>query len=172
MKLFSSKLKKLLFFLEPLRVFHHHRFSLLFSGVFIADCICSLHHCFFRCFYFTTDFTIVFSSVFILPTFFTVTVFLSVTSFCVAVLRVLRIWESFFLFSGLFYLILFPDIWHNLLFYQGFRRAGSSALKVVAGPPTDFRNTDPAHLFESHSVQQKVLVGRFYLCIKALRNTM
>ena len=91
MKLFSSKLKKLLVFLEPLRVFHHHRFSLLFSGVFIADCICSLHHCFFWCFYFTTDFTIVFSSVFILPTFFTVTVFLSGTSFCVAVSRVLRI---------------------------------------------------------------------------------
>ena len=30
-------------------------------------------------------------------------------------------------------------------FYQGFPGAGSSSLKV-AGPPTEVRNTDPAHL--------------------------
>ena len=36
-----------------------------------------------------------------------------------------------------------------------------------ASPPTEVRNTDlPISLFESHSVQQNVLVGRFYLCIR------
>ena len=32
----------------------------MFSGVFIVDCICSLYQCFFRCFCFTTELTIVF----------------------------------------------------------------------------------------------------------------
>ena len=48
--------------------------------------------------------------------------------------------------------------------------AGSSSLK---GLPLRFkRQTRPICLFESHSVQQKVLVGRFYLFFKALRNTI
>ena len=34
------------------------------------------------------------------------------------------------------------------------------------------KQTRPTCLFESHSIQQKVLVGRFHLCIKALRNTI
>ena len=38
----------------------HHWLLLLFSGVFIFDYLWSLHHCFFRCFYFITDFIIVF----------------------------------------------------------------------------------------------------------------
>ena len=45
--------------------------------------------------------------------------------------------------------------------------AGSSFLKV-AGPPTEVRNTDLAHLFESHRVQLKVLVGRFHLLCQGL----
>ena len=32
--------------------------------------------------------------------------------------------------------------------------------------------TWPICLFEPHSVQQKVILGRFYLCIRALRNTI
>ena len=32
--------------------------------------------------------------------------------------------------------------------------------------------TRPIFLFESHSVQQKVLLGRFHLCIKALQSTI
>ena len=112
--------------------------------------ICSLHHCFFRYFYFTTGFF---------------GCFLSGTSFlrcCTVSATVLR---ELFLLSGLFYLTLLPDIWHNLLFYQGFPGAGSSALKVVTGSPTEIRNIDPAHLFESHSIQQKILVSRFYLSL-------
>ena len=43
----------------------------------------------------------------------------------------------------------------------------------LRGLPLMFKTeTRPICLFESHSIQQKVLVGRFYLCIKALRNTM
>ena len=42
-----------------LRCFHFTIILLLFSGIFIVDCICSIHF-FFNCFYFTTEFTIVF----------------------------------------------------------------------------------------------------------------
>ena len=147
MKLFSSKLKKPLLFLgEPFRVFHH---------------------CFCRCFHFTIDFYYCFqvfslliafvhfitvsSGVFISPlilllfsflcfhfsNFLYCDCFLSGTSFlccCTASATDLR---EFFLLSGVFYLTLLPDICHNLLFYQGFPGAGSSTLKVVAGPLTE-----------------------------------
>ena len=48
--------------------------------------------------------------------------------------------REFFLLSHVFYLTLLPDIWHNLLFYQGFPGASSSTLKVVAGCPTEVQN--------------------------------
>ena len=47
----------------------------MFLGVFSADWIFSLHCCFFRCFYSTTNFTIAFPIVFISRTFITITVF-------------------------------------------------------------------------------------------------
>ena len=85
MELSSPKLKKtpVFFFRRTLRAFHH---------------------CFFRCFNFTTDFYYCFSSVFISPTFFTVIVFfLSGTSFlcyCTASATDLR--EHFFTFRHFF----------------------------------------------------------------------
>ena len=53
--------------------------------------------------------------------------------------------------------------------YQGFPGTGSSALKV-AGLPTEVQNTDPSHLFESHSVwqlcdKQGTLFKLFIICL-------
>ena len=53
--------------------------------------------------------------------------------------------------------------------HQGFPGTGSSALKV-AGLPTEVRNTDPSHLFESHSVwqlfdKQGTLFKLFIICL-------
>ena len=50
-----------------------------------------------------------------------------------------------FLLSGVFYLRLLPEIWHNLLLSR-LSCGRSSALKVT-GLPTEVRNTDPSHLF-------------------------
>ena len=70
----------------------------VFFCFFFRRTLRAFHHCFFRCFHFTTDFYYCFSSVFISPTFFTVTVFfLSGTSFlcyCTASATDLR--EHFF----------------------------------------------------------------------------
>ena len=153
----------------------HHWFLLSFLGVFIADCVCSLHHCFFRCFFFVFFFHhwfyYCFLSVFISPSFFTVTVFCQVLRFCVVVQRMLRIWESFFLLSGVLYLTLRPEIWHNLLLSRlpwgrQFSLQGCRAFhwcsKHRPGPTVCL----------SHTVQQTVFVARFYLCIKVLRNTI
>ena len=150
----------------------HHWFLLSFLGVFIVDCVCSLHHCFFMCFFFFHHwFYYCFFSVFISPSFFTVTVFCQVLRFCVVVLRMLRIWESFFLLSGVLYLTLRPEIWHNLLLSRlpwgrQFSLQGCRAFhwcsKHRPGPTVCL----------SHTVQQTVFVARFYLCIKVLRNTI
>ena len=103
----SSKLKKLLFLGEPLTVFHHCFFKcfhftidfyycwlhLFFSPTlgFFITCLC-------RGFYFTADYYC-FSDAFISPTFFTVTVSCQALCFYVIVSWVLRIWESFFVFT-------------------------------------------------------------------------
>ena len=149
----------------------HHWFLLLFSSVFIADCICSLHSLFLQVFLFYHWFYYCFLSVFISSTFFAVTVLYQVLRFCVVVSRVLRIWESFF----------YPQAFFTL---QSFPTFGKPAfIKVPMGPavlpwrlqglPLNFETqTRPIYLFESHSIQQKVLVGTFYLCIKDLRNTL
>ena len=103
-KLFNPKLKKLLLFRRT------NWFSLLFSGLFIADCICLIqvslfHHWFCYCF----------SSVFISPTFFTVPVFLPGTSFLCCCTTSATDLRELCLLSDVFYLKLLPDIWHNLL---------------------------------------------------------
>ena len=149
----------------------HHWFLLSFLGVFIVDCVCSLHHCFFMFFFFHHWFYYCFLSVFISPSFFTVTVFCQVLRFCVVLQRMLRIWESFFLLSGVLYLTLRPEIWHNLLLSRlpwgrQFSLQGCRAFhwcsKHRPGPTVCL----------SHTVQQTVFVARFYLCIKVLRNTI
>ena len=128
MKLFNHKLKKLLFFSfffrrTPygfsslfLQIFSfYHWFLLFLSGDLIADCICSLHHCFFKWFfYFTTDFTIAFLSVFISPTFFTMTVFFRCFVF-VLLYRMCHGFERAFFTLSRCLLTLLPDIWHDLL---------------------------------------------------------
>ena len=149
----------------------HHWFLLSFLGVFIVDCVCSLHHCFFMFFFFHHWFYYCFLSVFISPSFFTVTVFCQVLRFCVVLQRMLRIWESFFLLSGVLYLTLRPEIWHTLLLSRlpwgrQFSLQGCRAFhwcsKHRPGPTVCL----------SHTVQQTVFVARFYLCIKVLRNTI
>ena len=49
--------------------------------------------------------------------------------------------ERVFLLSGVFYLPLFPDIWHNLLLSR------LPWEPAAGGSPTEVQNTDPAHLF-------------------------
>ena len=123
----------------------HHWFLLSLSGVFIVDCISSLHHCFFRCFYFTTVLTIVFP-VFsfhqlLLPCLFFVMYFVFVLLYC----ECYGFGRAFFYSQAIFTLHSFLTF-GSTCFYQGFLGAGSSTLKI-AGPPTEVRNTDPAHLF-------------------------
>ena len=55
----------------------------------------------------------------------------------------------------------------QLAFIKASLGAGSFSLEV-AWLSTEVWNVNLAHLFESHSVQQKVLVDRFYLCIGTL----
>ena len=65
---------------------------------------------------------------------------------------------AFFTLSRL-YLTLLPDIWHNLVLSR-----------LPWEPAVLHWRTLPICFLELHSVQQKVLVSRFYLCIKALLN--
>ena len=81
--------------------------------------------------------------------------------------RVLRIWESVFLLSGVFYLTLLPDIWHNLLLSSLPWELTVLPWRLQVLPLWFETQTRPICLFESHSVQKKVLVGRFYLRVTA-----
>ena len=90
--------------------------------------------------------------------------FLPGVHFSVVVPRVLRIWERFFSLSGVFYLTIFPDIWHNLLLSRfpwgrRFHLEGSRASHWGS----KYR---PAHMFvwiTQHAA--KGIIRRFYLCI-------
>ena len=96
--------------------------------------------------------------------------FLSDILFCVvaAVSRVLRNWTTFFTLRCF---LLYTPSPHFVqappqpAFFKASLGAGISFLKV-AGPLTVVRNIDSTRLFESHSVQQKVLLGRFYHVLK------
>ena len=103
-----------------------------------------------------------------------------VLRFCVVVPRVL---ESFFerasrdlkellLLSGVFYLTLFSYLWRKLLLSR-LPREPEILLWRFQGLPLKFEaQARPICLFESHGVQQMVLVTMFYLCSKTLRNTI
>ena len=133
MELSSSKILG-----EPLSVFHHYfHFGVLlmfsffttyfyqfFSGDFIADCIFSFHQFYLPWLLFRRFFARYF--IFMLfyrecygfeGAFFYSQVFFILHSFpkLATVPRVLRIWVNFFLLSGVFYLTLLLNIWHNLL---------------------------------------------------------
>ena len=148
----------------------HHWFLLFFLGVFIVDCICSIDHCFFRCFYLTTYFTIVFEC-FHFNDFLFRDCFLSDTSLLSCRTRVRRIWGVFF------------TLRHFLPYTPSRHLAQPVYIEAFLGPAVQsWRLQDlplrfetqirPIYLFESHSVQQKILVGRYYLCIKDLWNTV
>ena len=97
------------------------RSCFLFFFFFLkGELLMVFHHCFIRCFHFTTDFYYCFSGVFFvdcicsfhqlfLPWLF----FYQVLRFCGVVLWALRIWESSFLLSGIFCLKLLPHICHS-----------------------------------------------------------
>ena len=132
---------------------------------------CGFSSLFLQVFYFITDFCYCFSGVFILPTFSTMTVFCHVLRFCV-VPRVLRIGESFFNTQAFFTLHFFPTF-GTTCFYQRLPRELAIFPWRLKSLPLRFETkTRPPCLFESQSAQLKVLVGRFYLCIKDLRNTI
>ena len=115
---------------ELLQVFHHFFFRYFHFATDFFYCfqVLSLliafgyfhqlqlfYHCFFRWFHFTTDFYYCFSGVFISPTFFTMIVFLSGTSFlCCGTVSATN-FKVLFLLSGVFYLTYLPDTWNNLL---------------------------------------------------------
>ena len=147
----SNKLLKVIFLGEPYRVFHQ---------------------CFVRCFHFSPQiFTTVFRVFSLLIAFFHVTnfaAFLSGTSFlCFCTASGTDLWELFLL-SGVFYLTLLRNIWHNL-----FLSTPPWEPAVLHGLPLRFETlTRFICLFESHIVQQNILVGRVYLSVKVLRNTI
>ena len=82
-------------------------FSLLIAFVHFTN-FRSFHHWFFWCFYFTTNFYYCFS-----PIFFTLTVFLSDTSFSYCCTASATDWRELVLLSGVFYLTLLPHICHS-----------------------------------------------------------
>ena len=118
--------------------------------MFLGEPVRVFYHCFFRFFHVPIDFYycfwmfsllnafihfIVSGDVFISPTFFTVTVFRFVVQ------RVLRIWESFSLLSGIFYLTFPPKIWHNQQFTLEGCRVSHWGSKHRPGPSVCLNHT-------------------------------
>ena len=75
--------------------------------------------------------------------------------------------QTNFLLSGFFYLSLLPDIWNNLLWSRLLWKSTFLPWRLQGLPLRFKTQTRPICLLESHSVQQKGLVGRFYLCVEA-----
>ena len=72
-----------------------------------------------------------------------------------------------FVLLGVFYLTLLPNIWHNLLL-SGLPWELAVLPWRLQGLPLRFETqTRPICSFDSHNVQQKILVGRFYLRVTA-----
>ena len=140
-------------------VFISPLFYYCFRVIFIVDCICSIY-CFFNCFYFTTEFTIVFRGLSFqlsLPWPFFVRYFVF-----------LLLYHEFYGSERALF-----TLWHFLPSIPSRNLAPPAFIKAYLGPavlpwrlqgvPLRFQtHTRPICLFESHSVQQKVIVGRFY----------
>ena len=110
---------------------------------------------FFGCFHFTN--------------FFYRDCFLSGTSFlccCTASATDLRE------LSRVFYFTLLPGILHNMLLSRLLLEPIVLPWRLQGLPLWLETQTRSICLFESRSVQQKVFVGRFYLRVKTLRNTI
>ena len=73
------------------------------------------------------------------------------------------------IFSGAFYLTVLPDIWHNLLLSRLPWESAVLPWRLQDLPMRFETQSRSICLCESHSVQQKILIGRFYLCVTALR---
>ena len=127
-------------------------FHLCFLDVFIVDCIFSCHQLSLPWLLFSC--------------------YLSGTSFlccCTASTTDLR---ELILPSGAFYLTLLPEIWHNLLLSRFPWKPTVFSWRLQGFPLRFETQTRPICLFEAHSTQQKVLIGRFCLCVMALRNAI
>ena len=79
--------------------------------------------------------------------------------------------RELFLFSDILYLTPLPDIWHNLLLSRLPWELAVLHWRLQGLPLRFETQSSPICLFKSHSVQQKVF-GKFYLCVKALPNTI
>ena len=151
------------------------------APVFLGEPISAFHHCFLSCFHFTTDFYYyfwVFSLLiafvnfinfrvfhhclggFILLLIFTIVFrvfsFYKLSFpwlvFCVDVPWVLWIGESIFLLSGIFFLTLLPNIWHNLLLSRLFCKQTVLPRRLQGLPLSFETQTWSICLFESYSV--------------------
>ena len=175
LKIFNLKLKtSWVFYENPLGFF-----IIVSSDVFISTLIFTIvfgcFHCwlyllsswmFLQVFLFHHWFYNCFSSVFISPTFFAVTFFCQVLCFCLAVVASATDLREPFLNSGVFYLTLLPDF-GTTYFYQSLP-GPAVLLRRLQGLSLKFETLSRSiFLFERNSVQQKVLVGRFYLCIRS-----
>ena len=130
---------------------------IVFSGVFI------FHRWLFSLFFLVFSLLIGF---FMSPT---LLLFCQVLHFCVVVPRVLQIWESFFYTQAFFTLNSFPTF-GTVRFYQGFPGGRQFYLEGrTALTQLRFESQNRSIcFFESYNAQQKVLVDRNYLCVKAL----
>ena len=138
-----------------------HFFTTVFQLFLFHDCI------FFR----SPTFFAAFCQVhfFMSPTFFAT--FCQVLRFCVVVRACYGFEKEIFILKRV---LPYSPSRHlaQPAFIKASLGASSSSLKVSDLPLSFETQTRPICLFESHSVQLKVLVGRFYLCVKALRNTI
>ena len=133
---------------------------------------------FFSCFHFVIAFfsgrqlsllLFVRCTFFMSPTFFGA--FCQVLRFCVVVRACYGFEKEIFILKRVLPYSLSPHLAQHA-FIKASLGPSSSSLKASDLPLNFETQTRPICLFESHSVQLKVLVGRFYLCVKALRNTI
>ena len=148
-----------------IRYIFHHLFLPLFLSVFIFDCIYSCHQ--ICCFLWDPSFSCCYTAsatdlreLFLLSRVFYLTLLSTIAQH-----RECYRFERTFLISGVFYLTLLPNILHNL-FLSKLPWEPIVPPWRLHGLPLGFETqTRLICLFESHSVKQKVLVGRLYLTL-------
>ena len=160
--------------------------------LFISPTLEFIYHCFHRCFYFITDFYYCFSGGFISLTFYHDCFFVRYFSFVLLYRQCYGFEKAFFSLSCFlpytpsthlpqycrcysfkrafftlkgFFLTLLLDIWHNLLLSRLQWEPAVLSWRLHGLPLRFEKQTRPICLFESHSVQQKVLVSKFYVYV-------
>ena len=98
--------------------------------------------------------------------------FLPVSSFLCCCTVSVTDWRELILLSGILYLTLLPNIWHHLLWSRLPQEPALLPWRLQDLPLRFKTQAQPISLSESHSVQQKVVLGRFYLDIKVLQNSV